>query len=167
MSLVAACLLAILINTVFFKKIEFVQSKVYPNLYLVKNPIKNKDSLSEIIKTMVVQKMNDQFLGNQEKFKLRNSERSIPVLDYSIRFYEYYNGWGSNPFGEAGTAHFINNEEDPGGFSSELLANYQTYQIASFDLKYCINDTVNYVGNLSHFTNGSVVKIDPIINLCR
>ncbi|NJM79134.1 MAG: hypothetical protein HC854_04895 [Flavobacterium sp.] len=43
---------------------EFIQSKVIPNLYLVKNPIKNKDSLQNDIKKVVLDKVNSQ-IANQ------------------------------------------------------------------------------------------------------
>jgi hypothetical protein len=152
-------ILGILINTLFFKKMEFIQSKVYPHLYLIKNPISDNDSLNSIIKNMVVQKMDSQLLAHKEK--------SITELNFNINFYKYYKGWGSNPFGEAGTAHFIENREDPGGFSSELLEYYQEYQIASFSLSHCKNDTLSYYGNLKYYNDGNVIKTDTIINSCQ
>ncbi len=47
-----------IIDSIFFTKMEFIQSKVYPHLYLVKNQINNQYSLNAVIKNMVVQKMN-------------------------------------------------------------------------------------------------------------
>lgn len=35
--------LALLIHHFFFKKMEFIQSEVYPELYLIKNPAETKE----------------------------------------------------------------------------------------------------------------------------
>ena len=152
-------ILATIINNIFFKKMEFIQSKVYPDIYLIKNLIDDRDSLNKIIKSMVTQKMNSQFISNKEK--------STTQLNYSISFYEYYKGWGTHPFGEAGTAHFIEHKEDPGGFSSELLEYYREYKIATFRLKHCKNDTISYFGNLKYYKDGTVIRTDTLINLCH
>jgi glucan phosphoethanolaminetransferase (alkaline phosphatase superfamily) len=160
-----------IIDLVFFTKMEFIQSKVYPHLYLVKNPINNQDSLNAIIKNRVVQKMNTEFIGRENKYKQKyqytSESPSTTYLSYSIRFYSYYKGWETNPFGEAGTEHFINNKEDPGGFSSELLEYYDDYRIAEFDIRFCKNDTINYFGVLKYFQNGQEIKTDTIINQCK
>ncbi len=170
LSLVGFCFITLLINNLFFKKMEFIQSKVYPHLYLIKNPISDKDSLKKIIKAMVIQKMNTEFIGNEEKYKTRYdfAEKEVIELDYGFGFYEYYKGWGSNPIGEAGTAHFIDNKEDPGGFSSEYLEYYrERYQIGGFGIHYCDNDTINYNAILSFSEKGYVVERDTILNLCE
>lgn len=160
-----------LIELVFFTKMEFIQSKVYPKLYIVKDPIENRDSLNGIIKKMVVQKMNAEFIGKENMYKHKyqyNTESPARTdLYYSLSFYRYYKGWGTNPFGEAGTEHFINNKEDPGGFSSELLEHYYEYRIAEFDIEFCKNDTIKYFGVLKYFQNGQEIKTDTIINQCK
>lgn len=160
-----------IIDSIFFTKMEFIQSKVYPHLYLVKNQINNQDSLNTVIKNIVVQKMNAEFIGKENKYKHKyqyNSESALRTdLYYSLSFYRYYKGWGTNPFGEAGTEHFINNEEDPGGFSSELLEHYYEYRIARFDIEFCKNDTIKYFGVLKYFQNGQEMKTDTIINQCK
>ena len=160
-----------IIDSVFFTKMEFIQSKVYPNLYLVKNPISDNDSLNAIIKEMVTQKMNYEFVNNENKYKstyqFTSDSPSRTYFNYSLRFYKYYKGWGTNPFGEAGTAHFIEHEEDPGGFSSELLEYYEQYRIAKLDIRFCENDTINYFGVLTFFINGEETKTDTILNQCK
>lgn len=156
--LVGVMVLVTLINHLFFKKMEFIQSKVYPNLYLIKYPVKDKDSLHSFIKKMLL-----------EKVKNINdlSEGSIIELQYGLDFYEYYTGTPFFvPFGEAGTTHFIDNEEDPGGFSSELLRHYDAYRIAEFNLKFCKNDSLNYVGIINYYQEWDIIKTDTIINQC-
>ncbi|TWP28868.1 hypothetical protein ETU08_08500 [Apibacter muscae] len=54
---------------------------------------------------------------------------------------------GTNPFGYAGTAHFIFHKEDPGGFSSELEY-YTPYELAYFNIKLCENDSTKFYGVL-------------------
>jgi len=160
---------SISIYRLFFVKMEFIQSNVYPHVNLVKNQIDNKDSLRVIIKEMVIQKMNDQMNGGEEilKTKYKYADWSLPAINASISFHQYYKTLGIIPFGEAGTAHFIDNEEDPGGFSSELLEHYQKYKIAEFSLRYCKNDTINFFGNLTYWKEGEIIKTDTLFNSCN
>lgn len=162
----------LLIFNLFFvdHSMQFIQSEVYPRLYLLKNEINDQDSVNRLIKEMVVRKMNSEFVGNEEvhKYKYQYDEDS-PVrrdLHYSLRFYTYFEGGGVNPFGQAGTAHFIKNKEDPGGFSSEELDHYRDYLRASYDVSFCDNDTVNYIGILRYYRNGDEIQKDTIINKC-
>ncbi len=143
LALLGIIILTKIIILAFFTKMEFIQSKVYPDLYLIKNPISDRDSRNKIIQEMVIQKVNTESIS-------------------SMRFYEYYKGWGSNPFGEAGTAHFIEYKEDPGGFSSELLEYYERYRIAKFDMNFSENNTF---GIISYYQNGNEIKTDTIIKL--
>lgn len=162
--LVGVIVLTILINHLFFKNMEFTQSEVYPNLYLVKYPIKYKDSIHKVIEKIVLEKVNTEFLDNNGANEF---SKKLPEVSYHIRFYEYYTGTPFFvPFGEAGTVHFIENEEDPGGFSSEELSHYNEYRIAEFNLEYCKNDTLNFVGRLSYYQGLDVIKTDTIINQC-
>mgnify|MGYP000076286253 FL=1 len=62
---VVVLLLSGLIHKVFFEKMEFIQSKVYPNLYLVKHPINDRDSLNKIIKNKILHEVNNPFIGNK------------------------------------------------------------------------------------------------------
>lgn len=158
--LVGVIALAVLVNHLFFKNMEFIQSKVYPDLHLVKYPIKDKDSLHKIIEKMVLQKVSNHYETS--------SKNTRAIVPYRIRFYKYYSGTPFFiPFGEAGTTHFIENKEDPGGFSSEEISHYNTYHIAEFNLKYCRNDSLNYVGTINYYQDWDIIKTDIIINHCK
>ena len=164
--LVALFALSMLIDIVFFTKMEFIQSKVYPDLYIIKNPIDNKDSLHNDIKKMVLEKFNSQVVNQISKYKRIIPNDSIVVLQYTIDFYEYNKGSIFIPFNDAGTYYFIENKEDPGGFSVEVLDMYPQYHMAQFNLKFCKNDTVNYFGTIDYYKNWDIIKTDTIINLC-
>ena len=145
---------------------KFIQSKVYPDFQLVKYPIKDRDSLHKIIEKMVLKKVNSEFFNNNEKYDF--SKNSTTAVPYSIRFYEYYTGTPFFvPFGEAGTTHFIENKEDPGGFTSEEICHYNTYRIAEFNLKYCPNDSLNYIGTINYYQGLDIIEKDIILNQCR
>lgn len=165
-------LLFLLMYNVFFvdHHMKFIQSKVYPNLYLVDNEISDRDSLNKIIKKMAIEKMNTEFIGKENKFKKHykttDALNSRTEMDYHIDFYTYFEGWGTDPFGQAGTAHFIENEEDPGGFSSEELSHYNEYKIADLSIRFCENDTVNYYGLLRFYQQGKATISDTIVNKC-
>ena len=118
---------------------------------------------------MVIQKMNSEFIDNENKYKYKYeyTNGSRTDLYYSLDFYTYFEGWGTNPFGEAGTAHFIENEADPGGFSSEELDHYAKYKIAEFYIGFCEKDTVNYIGILRYYKNDEITKTETIINKCN
>lgn len=149
---VVLMLLSGLIHKLFFEKMEFIQSKVYPNLYLVKHPIEDRDSLNKSIKNKVLQDINNQFVWNKNN-----------IEENRIRFYVYTTAWGFSN----GTKHFIENKEDPGGFSSEELDNYQEQKMAYFELKQCENDSLNYLGNLIYFKDGLEVNSEILIDDCK
>lgn len=163
----------LLVYNIFFvdHSMKFIQSKVYSGLYLAKNEINDRDSLNKLIKQMAIKRMNSEFIGNEEKYKSKYQHTpdspSRTDLHYSLDFYTYYEGWGTNPFGEAGTAHFIENKEDPGGFSSEELSHYSKYKIAELYITFCEEDTVNYIGVLEYYRNDQITKTDTIINKCN
>ncbi|WP_338360061.1 hypothetical protein [Yeosuana marina] len=127
------------INKLFFQNMEFIQSNVYPDLYLVKHPIKDKDSINNMIEKRVLAQLQN---GNTN----------------TTQFYEYTTAWGF----QNGTKHFINHKEDPGGFSSEELNNYQEFKMAYFSLSKSKKDTLNYYGILRYFKDGYEVKKDTI-----
>lgn len=163
---VVAISLAYLVQLVFFSKMEFIQSKVYPDLFLVKNPVSDTDSIHSAIKNMVFEKVNNEFLNNKrtQVYSDKNGVRAA----YRLRFYEYYTGtFFLFPFGDAGTTHFIDYKEDPGGFSSEEITHYQDYLIAEFNLKLCENDNQNYVGILDFYKERELVKSYTIKFLWR
>ncbi len=141
---------------------EFVQSKVYKNMYLIKNPINNRDSIHSYIKQICLKKMKKEFIGNEKKYKDYNNDRSKVWLNYDFDFYNYSDNWlGTN------TAHFIENEEDDGGPTSmHFLSEIQNEKLARFNVNYCENDTVNYYASITYYNNESEIKTDTIINKC-
>ena len=147
------CVLGLLIMGsyhVFFKKMEFVPSKVYPDLYLIKNPFKNKNELDTAIKEFVIDHVEEKFSG------LNDSTKGVAPSTYSLRFYEYTRSWSIHLFADAGTAYFLENEEDPSGFVVEELSMYSAYRLAQFHGDLCENDPGQYCGELIFFDNGEV-----------
>ena len=163
-SLVAVFALSMLINKVFFTKMEFIESKVNPNLYIVKNLVEDKDSLHNELKKVVLKKVNNEVLNQIEKYKKINLNDSIVELKYTVDFYEYSKGSVFIPFGDAGTYYFIEKEEDPGGFIVEVLDMYPKYHIAKFNLKFCKNDTTRYFGTIDYYKNWDIIKTDTIVS---
>ena len=147
----ALCGLGVLfmgVNNFFLKEMVFMQSKVYPDLYLVKNPVKDKNELNMAIKEFVFENVNAK-IGNGEN-----------MLNHSLRFYQYQKSWGINLFADAGTAYFIENEEDPSGFVVEELSTYRKYQLAQFHANPCENGHEGYCGELVFFEKGEVSKTE-------
>ncbi|WP_298545023.1 hypothetical protein [uncultured Aquimarina sp.] len=157
----------ITINKLFFIKMEFIQSKVYPDLYIIKNPSEDENVLQKAIKTIVSEKTKHQIDSNFLKNSKKNSIHSIGDVAYHINFYEYTKGSFFMPFNDAGTYYFIEHEEDPGGFSVEVLDMYSNYHIAEFNLKFCENDTLNYYGTINFYKNREITKTDTILNYCK
>lgn len=157
-SLLAFMVLLFVMNKVFFTKMEFIQSKIYPNLYLIKNPISDKDSIQKVIQKIVIEKIN-----HHKKY----IKDSIISSQYTINFYKYNTGWDAESFGASGTAHFLEQEEDAGGFSSEVLNNYQIFRIAQFNVKYCTLDTINYYGTIDFYEEYDKIKTDTLFNKCK
>ncbi len=141
-------IIGIAIYQLFFVNMEFIQSKVYPDLYLVKHPVKDKNKIDNTIKNAVIQHFT-----TTEKID----------STYTLRFYEYTNNW--NPlliFGDAGTAHFIDHEEDPGGFTTEELSMYLNYKLATFKTVLSNNDNNTLSGVLQYYSEGSPTKTDTL-----
>ncbi|KAB7531170.1 hypothetical protein F8C76_06655 [Flagellimonas olearia] len=151
LSLCGIVLLIMGVNNVFFKKMHFIPSKVYPDLYLVKYPIKDKKELNAAIKEYVIEQVN-------------KSNESVSTLkaasNYSLRFYQYSKSWGINLFADAGTAYFLENEEDPSGFVVEELSMYSNYRLAEFHWNPCENGSGQYCGELIYFDKGEVSKTE-------
>ncbi len=164
LAVIVAVSFAYLIDLMVFTKMELIQSKVYPDLYLVKNPVTNKDSINSVINKLVLEKVNSEYLNHNGA--LENSKnRKLP---YRLRFYQYYTGTSLLvPFGEAGTTHFIENKENPGGFNSEEITHYSKYRIAEFNLNFCKDDSLNYLGTISYYQDRKIIKTDTIINQCQ
>ena len=165
LTIIVVVALTSIIKIAFFTKMEFIQSKVYPNLYLVKNPIKDKDYIHRIIKKRVLQKVNAKLLDDNGTNEFSRKLREEPP--YGISFYEYDTGtFFLIPFGDAGTVHFIKNKEDPGGFSSEELYNYDQFRIAEFKVAYCKSDSLHHTGILLYYQGRDVIKTDTLFNQC-
>lgn len=153
-SILATLVLAIVIKKVFFTNMEFIQSNVYSNLYIVENPVKDKDALKNAILDKIKEHLN-------KKHK-RPKELSYSNTK-SIHFYED-GGMTFGFLGEAGTSYFIDHEEDLGGFVSEELGMYQKYRLAEFYYEPCDKDSTKTCGELDLFHEGEFVKTYKINN---
>uniref|UniRef100_UPI00404945FA hypothetical protein n=1 Tax=Gelidibacter sp. TaxID=2018083 RepID=UPI00404945FA len=131
---------------------EFIQSNVYSNLYIVENPIKDKEALKKVI----VEKIKEH---------LKTKHKQTKELSYSdtksIYFYED-GGMTFGFLGEAGTTYFINHEEDLGGFVSEEIGMYQEFRMAEFYYKSCENDSTKTCGELDYYQEGEFIKTDTL-----
>ncbi|MFY0714948.1 hypothetical protein J1D01_14835 [Seonamhaeicola sp. NFXS20] len=145
----------LVIHHFFFKDMRFIQSNVYPNLYLVKYPDKDYSVVQKTI---------------QEKIKahLKTEHKTGKPLSYTgengIYFYEY-GGMTFGFIGEAGTGYFIDHEEDFGGFVSEELGMYRDYRLAEFYYDPCLNDSTLYCGEINYFKEGEFFKADSLKNI--
>ncbi len=155
LTVLAVVIFGIGINHFFFKNMRFIQSNVYPNLYLVKYPDKDYSKVQKAI---------------QEKIKehLETDHTTGKPLSYSgekaIFFYEY-GGKSFGFLGVAGTGYFINHEEDLGGFVTEELGMYQNYRLAEFYYEPCANDSRLYCGEINYFKEGEFLKADNLNNI--
>ena len=131
------------------EKVEFVQSKVFNGLYLIKNPPKS-DSL---LKSQIID------------FLMKNSLKSDFMLkiqpEKGIYFYRY----------TSDTKYFIENEgDDTGGFSQNSITDYTEENIATFFISKCEKDSTKLVGKLYFYGNtgfSSKVEIDTLIYHCK
>lgn len=143
------------IKKLFFTQMEFIQSNVYTNLYIVKNPLKNNEERNKAI-------------INKIKEHLQTKHKQTKELSYSetksIYFYEYI-GISFGFISKAGTEYFIDHEEDLGGFVSEELGMYRDYRMAEFYYASCTKDSTKTCGELDYYHEGEFVKTDSICNL--
>lgn len=158
LGLTVVLMMGIFIHHLFFKKMEFIQSKVYPDLYLIKNPRKENEVLHLAIKEKTLEHLQQ----NQS-----NHEINTNLSDYSIKFYEYTKSWSIQLFADAGTAYFLENEEDPGGFVVEELGMYSNQLLAGFKFITCEKDTNSSCGELGFFKKGEWVKTDTLHQIFR
>jgi hypothetical protein len=144
------------IKKLFFTKMEFIQSNVYSNLYIIENP--EKDSLQ--VKKAILNKIKEHLKAKhkQEK-KLSYSNETECVY-----FYEDA-GMAFGFIGEAGTSYFIDHEEDLGGFVTEELGMYQNFRMAEFYYNLPKNEANEICGELNFFYEGDFIKADTICNL--
>ena len=131
------------------EKVEFVQSKVFNGLYLIKNPSRS-DSL---LKTQII----DFLMKNS----LKSDYLSKTQLKEGIDFYRY----------TSDTKYFIENEgDDTGGFSQNSITDYTEENIATFFISKCEKDSTKLVGKLYFYGNtgfSSKVEIDTLIYHCK
>jgi len=139
------------IYQLFFVKLEFIQSKVYPDLYLVKNFPEDRSVLNQSIKDFVM-----------KSIKVQTKNQYLD-LNTSLRFYQYYKSYNPLVFGDSGTAYFIDNEEDLGGMVVEDLSMYNTFKLAVLDKTVC-EDKTHYCAKLHFFEKSNIVRTD-IINI--
>lgn len=146
------------INHLFFTKMEFMQSKVYHNLYLVKHPIKDRDSLNSIIKGRVLEMIDQNLINYQTIYTENTAEAPYATL----AFYTYSKNSKLSVFQDYGTAYFIDNEEDLSGMIVEDLSMYQTQKLATYNIKAYKKDTTRYYGMLTYYKDAYPVKADTI-----
>lgn len=147
-SIICILVFASAIKKMFFTNMEFIQSNVYSNLYIVENPIKDK----EVQNKAIVEKIKEH---------LKTKHKQTKELSYSDTKSIYFYEDGGSTFGfvgEAGTSYFIDHEEDLGGFVTEELAMYQDYRLAEFNYKTCANDTTKFCGKLAYYYKGKIIK---------
>jgi hypothetical protein len=137
------------IYQLFFLKLEFIQSKVYPDLYLVKNFPEDRSVLNQAIKDFVIKRI---------KVKTKNQHLDSNT---SLRFYKYYKSYNPLVFGDSGTVYFIDNEEDLGGMVVEDLSMYFTFKLAVLYKTVC-EDKTHYCAKLDFFEKDNIVKTDTI-----
>lgn len=155
-SIISFLVFAFVVKRVFFTKMEFIQSNVYANLYIVENVEKDNSKVKKAIL-------------NKIKEHLKTEHKAENKLSYSnktdcIYFYED-GGMTFGFFGEAGTSYFIDHEEDLGGFVTEELGMYQEYRMAEFYYENSENDSKSFCGELNLFKEGDFIKADTICNL--
>lgn len=145
-------ILGLVVNHFFFKNMRFIQSNVYPNLYLVKYPDKDYSVVQNAIREKI-------------KEHLQTEHKTGKAISYTgengIHFYEY-GGTTFGFIGEAGTGYFIDHEEDLGGFVTEELGMYRDYRLAEFYYDPCQEDSNSICGEINYFNHGAFMKVDSL-----
>jgi hypothetical protein len=144
------------IHHFFFKNMSFIQSEVYPDLYLVKYPETDQSVLHKAIQD----KIKHHFSKGETAGKKLAYER-----ENSIFFYEYYKAFPLSVFQDEGTAYFLDNEEDLGGLVTEEIGMYSTYKLAEFSYAPCKDAVRQQCGELRFFNENGVVKSVEIFNI--
>ena len=141
------------------EKIEFVQSKVKPSTFLLKNLPRDDKFIKEEIKRFLSKNLpnEDSLIKNKKEFIIAEN-----FYQKQIFFYRYT--WD--------TSYFIENKEDTdGGFSDNALYDYPEDDIAIFDVYKCRQDTTKLVGRFHFYGNagleGSKREIDTLIYHCK
>ncbi|WP_157963312.1 hypothetical protein [Algoriphagus litoralis] len=133
---------------------QFIQSEVYSNLYLVKYPDKDYSK----VQSAILEKIQEY---------LKTEHQTGKPLAYTnengIYFYEL-GGRTLGFIGDAGTGYFIDHEEDLGGFVSEELGMYTEYRLAEFYYDSCPQDSSLVCGEIAYFKEGDWFKTDSLHN---
>ncbi|WP_141402420.1 hypothetical protein [Sediminicola luteus] len=151
--------LGLSINHLFFKQMVFVQSQVYPDLYLVKNPVQDQTVLNAAIKQKILETVA---AHGPTSTGVWHAET---IAQYQLRFYEYTRSNAFHIFADAGTSYFLENKEDFGGFVSEELGMYTQNRLAEFYFTSCKNNSSEYCGDLAYFKEGQFDYAEEIPNL--
>lgn len=130
------------IHHLFFKNMHFIQSDVYPDLYLVKYPVQDQATLRQAIREQLTTHLGLAFPGGK-KLNYQN--------DDSVFFYAYYKAWPISVFQDEGTAYFLDHEEDLGGLVTEELGMYLKYQLAEFKYVPCQAGERKYCGEIQFY----------------
>ncbi|HZH73437.1 MAG TPA: hypothetical protein VFD91_13150 [Mariniphaga sp.] len=129
------------------EKVEFIESKVYKNVFLLKN-LPEEDSL--------IKKEINRFLAMNSNIKNFGLENKRDY--YRIVFYKYTNS----------SSYFLENEEYE-GFESKVLSNDD--KLGAFIINKCENDTARLVGELFFYglkgANDGQKQIDTLIYKCE
>lgn len=141
------------IHHVFYKNMRFIQSEVYPNLYLVKYPDEDVGVLYQAIRQRVITHLKSEFPAG----KTLAYEKET-----SIFFYQYYKAFPISVFQDEGTAYFLENEEDLGGMVTEELGMYRKYKLAEFTYTPCQAEVSGHCGELRYFDEHALVKSDSL-----
>ncbi len=150
----AICILSVGINHFFFKHMRFIQSNVYPNLYLVKYPDKDYSIVEKAIQEKIKEHLNTEHKeGKALAYRRENG----------IYFYEY-GGMTFGFVGDAGTGYFIDHEEDLGGFVTEELGMYPDYKLAEVYYNPCPQDSTLLCGEINYFNEGELIRVDSLKN---
>lgn len=144
-------ILLLLVICFFFscqkKKVEFVQSKVYKNLFLIKNFPKEDSLLKKDIKLFLIK---NSYLYN---YKQKNNY-------YNIEFYKYTLDMG----------YFIENEEYD-GFGAKVLSTHNDDLLGAFIISKCEKDSTKLVGELFYYglkgSDDGQKEIDTLIYNCK
>ena len=138
------------------EKREFVQSKVKPSTFLLKNLPRDDKFIKEEIKSFLSKNLPHQDSLIKKEFIIAEN-----FYQKQIFFYRYT--WD--------TSYFIENKEDTdGGFSDNSLSDYPEDKIATFFISKCEKDSTKLVGELYFYGNAgfsSKREIDTLIYHCK
>lgn len=150
-SIASICIiLGTLLYQQYFVKMEFIQSEVNPNLYIVKNPSEDMNTVNKAIREKVIQLIKNQTSKGKQSYS-------------TLSFYTYSKGdWGEN-----GTAYFIKHEERRDGMTAELLEYYPECLLAEFTVQPCEKNNAYFYGKLEYYHEDKRIKTDTLLNSCN